>query len=65
MMAQITEQRLAQTPPAILLRPVVSRLFPLDFTRTVEGRMCGERAAFEQRSALESLRDWRLAGEST
>jgi NTE family protein len=65
MMAKITEQRLGQTPPAILLRPVVSRLLPLDFTRTVEGRMCGERATFEQRAALETLRDWRLATEST
>lgn len=61
MMAQITEHRLAQTPPAVLLRPVVSRLFPLDFTRTLEGRMSGERAAFEQRPALEAIRDWRLA----
>ncbi|HEX6291668.1 MAG TPA: patatin-like phospholipase family protein [Herpetosiphonaceae bacterium] len=65
MMAQITERRLAQTPPTVLLRPVVSRLFPLDFTRTVEGRMCGERAAFKQRAALEAIRDWRLATEST
>ncbi|HEY0735842.1 MAG TPA: patatin-like phospholipase family protein [Herpetosiphonaceae bacterium] len=61
MMAEITEHRLAQTPPAVLLRPVVSRLFPLDFTRTLEGRMSGERAAFEQRAALEAIRDWRLA----
>lgn len=61
MMAQITEHRLAETPPAVLLRPVVSRLFPLDFTRTVEGRMSGERAVFEQRAKLEEIRDWRLA----
>jgi NTE family protein len=64
MMAEITAHRLAQTPPAVLLRPVVSRLFPLDFTRTLEGRMSGERAAFEQRAALEEIRDWRLASES-
>ncbi|MBV9790930.1 MAG: patatin-like phospholipase family protein [Chloroflexi bacterium] len=61
MMAQITEHRLAETPPAVLLRPVVSRLFPLDFTRTVEGRMSGERAVFEQRATLEQIREWRLA----
>ncbi|HEY0604245.1 MAG TPA: patatin-like phospholipase family protein [Herpetosiphonaceae bacterium] len=64
MMAEITEHRLAQMPPAVLLRPVVSRLFPLDFTRTLEGRMSGERAAFEQRPVLEAIRDWRLANES-
>lgn len=64
MMAQITEHRLAKSPPAVLLRPVVSRLFPLDFTRTLEGRMSGERAAFEQRPALEEIRDWRLANEA-
>lgn len=61
MMAQITEHRLAETPPAVLLRPVVSRLFPLDFTRTLEGRMSGEWAVFEQRALLEEIRDWRLA----
>lgn len=61
MMAEITAHRLAQTPPAVLLRPVVSRLFPLDFTRTLEGRMSGERAAFEQRAALEEIRDWRAS----
>jgi NTE family protein len=60
MMAQITEHRLAEVPPAVLLRPVVSRLFPLDFSRTLEGRMIGERVAFEQRAALEVLRDWRV-----
>jgi NTE family protein len=65
MMAEITEHRLAQTPPAVLLRPVVSRLFPLDFTRTLEGRMSGERAAFEQRAALEEMRDWRLANAAS
>jgi NTE family protein len=65
MMAEITEQRLAETPPAVLLRPVVSRLFPLDFTRTLEGRMSGERAAFQQRGRLEELRAWRLTAEVT
>jgi NTE family protein len=65
MMAEITEQRLAETPPSVLLRPVVSRIFPLDFTRTLEGRMSGERAAFELRERLEALRDWRLASNAS
>lgn len=64
MMARMTERRLADMPPAVLLRPAVARLFPLDFSRTVEGRMCGERAVFEQRAAVEALRDWRGVPES-
>lgn len=59
MTAQITEQRLAQTPPAVLLRPVVAALLPFDFTQTLAGRMVGERAVFAQREALEQLRAWR------
>jgi NTE family protein len=64
MMARITEQRLQQTPPNVLLRPVVSSLLPFDFTRTVEGRMHGERATFEQRDVIEELRDWRIAEQN-
>jgi NTE family protein len=64
MMARMTERRLADMPPAVLLRPAVARLFPLDFSRTVEGRMCGERSVFEQRAALEALRDWHGTPES-
>jgi NTE family protein len=59
MMAHITERRLTQTPPAILLRPVVESLLPFDFTQTLAGRMVGERAVFAQREALEALRTWR------
>ncbi len=63
MMARITEQRIQQTPPAVLLRPVVSSLLPFDFTRTVEGRMHGERAVFEQRTLIEALRDWKMVAQ--
>jgi len=59
MMARITEQRLAMSPAAVLLRPVMPTMLPLDFTRTVEGRMVGERTTFQQRAALEMLRNWR------
>lgn len=59
MMAHITEQRLRQTPPAVLLRPVVASLLPFDFTQTLAGRMVGERAVFAQRETLEQLRTWR------
>ena len=62
MMAEITEQRLRQTPPAVLLRPLIAGFLPLDFTQTLQGRMVGERAAFEQRAALEALRAWRTGG---
>lgn len=61
MMAALTEQRLAQTPPTVLLRPVVGTMMPFDFTQTVQGRMLGERAVFAQRRALEDLRAWRNA----
>lgn len=62
MTAHITEQRLRETPPAVLLRPVVAGLLPFDFTQTVQGRMFGERAVFEQRTALEALAQWRHGG---
>ena len=64
MMAEITAQRLRQTPPAVLLRPLIAGFLPLDFTRTLDGRMVGERAVFEQRAALEALRAWRFAEDS-
>lgn len=59
MMAHITEQRLRETPPTVLLRPVVESLLPFDFTQTLAGRMVGERAVFAQREALEAVRAWR------
>lgn len=59
MMAYVTEQRLAETPPTVLLRPVVGTMLPFDFSQTVQGRMMGERSVFEQRAALEELRVWR------
>lgn len=62
MMAQITEQRLRQTPPTVLLRPVVGTVMPFDFTKTVQGRMLGERAAFAERANLEAVRQWRREG---
>lgn len=61
MMAQITEQRLSHTPPTVLLRPVVGTVLPFDFTKTVQGRMLGERAAFAQRTGIEAVREWRHA----
>ena len=60
MMDWMTRQRLRQTPPSIILRPTVARLMLFDFARTVDGRMAGERAAFNERAALERVRDWRL-----
>lgn len=59
MMAHITEQRLSETPPTVLLRPVVASFVPFDFTQTLAGRMVGERAVFAQRDALEAVRSWR------
>jgi NTE family protein len=64
MMAELTTQRLRRAPPAVLLRPLIAGFLPLDFTRTLEGRMVGERAVFQQRVALEALRAWRLDDES-
>jgi NTE family protein len=59
MMAQLTEYRLSEQPPDVLLRPVVSSMLPFDFSRTIEGRLLGERAVFEQRAAIEAIRMWR------
>jgi len=62
MMSQRTQQRLRETPPTILLRPGVVSLLPFDFGQTLQGRMAGERATFEQRERLEELRTWRENG---
>jgi NTE family protein len=59
MMAQLTEHRLKLHPPDVLLRPSVGTVLPFDFSRTIEGRLLGERAVFEQRAAIESLKRWR------
>lgn len=61
MMAQITEQRLAATPPAVLLRPAVGTMMPFDFSHVEQGRLQGERTTFAQRAELEVLRRWRTA----
>jgi NTE family protein len=61
MVARISAVRLAQTPPEVLLRPDVGSVQLLDFTQTTEGRQEGERVALAQRSAIDALRDWRLA----
>ncbi|WP_029215536.1 patatin-like phospholipase family protein [Kallotenue papyrolyticum] len=63
MMARMSELRLAQTAPDVVLRPAVTTLLPYDFTRTIEGRMLGERAVFEQRAAIEALKAWRVGDE--
>ncbi len=63
MMGQLTECRLAQQPPDVLLRPDVSAVLPFDFGRTIEGRLLGERAVFQQRAAIEAIRAWRESPE--
>lgn len=65
MMSQRTEQRLRETPPTVLLRPGVAALLPFDFGQTLQGRMAGERAAFEERERLEQLRAWRNGNNET
>lgn len=64
MIAQVTEQRLAQTPPTVLLRPDTGTTPMFDFTQTEEGRRCGVDAVLEQREALEALRAWRDEAQS-
>jgi NTE family protein len=60
LIAHATEQRLAQHPPALLLRPNVAQIATLDMTRPEFGRELGETAARAASDSLVALRDWRL-----
>jgi NTE family protein len=62
MTREMTERRLAQTPPAVLLRPAVGSLRLLDFARVADGRRLGEQAVSAHAPELVALRDWRLEG---
>lgn len=59
-LAQSNRLRLAQHPPALLLRPEVRHIPTLDMTRSDEGRRAGEAAARSAATELLSLREWRL-----
>lgn len=61
MIDQATAFRLAQYPPALLLRPEVSHIATLDMSHPDEGRRAGETAARTVLAELETLRDWRTA----
>ena len=59
LIAQVTKQRLAETPPTVLLRPAVMATPMFDFTQIDEGRRAGEDAVMDQQAALEELGRWR------
>lgn len=61
MIAELTELRLAQSPPALLLNPQVSRISTLDMSRAEEGYRAGEASARAATAELLALRAWRLA----
>lgn len=60
LMAQAAALRLAQHPPAVLLRPEVSHISMLDMARAEESRRIGEESARAAIPELLALRDWRL-----
>jgi NTE family protein len=62
MTAQLSAERLARTPPPVLLRPDVARVAPLSFTHRAEARLAGRRSALAERTRLDAVREWRLGG---
>jgi NTE family protein len=59
--ARMTADRMAHMPPTVLLQPSVGALTIFDISRTLEGRIAGERATFAERAAIEEIRDRRAA----
>lgn len=64
MMDQMTALRLAQHPPALLLRPTIGHIAMLDMTHPEEGRRAGEEAARAAIDEILALRAWRLGVDS-
>jgi NTE family protein len=62
MMAQLTNHRLAEAPPDVLLRPDVQAIGTLDMGHIAAGRASGRAAAEAAGGALLALRDWRTGG---
>lgn len=61
MLAQLTQHRLKQHPPDVLLRPVMPSLTPFDITRSAEGRAAGAAVTVEAMDVLRDLAAWRVA----